>query len=175
MVWVTYYLALHPDEQKSLHEEAVSVAECVHNNTCSTLEAVQNAALTDSFVREVLRYKEDSVNVARWSIREVELAGYRIPKGIPRQAPLRVYDGANDEGLGTALFPVTYLSNRSSELIPDPDRFDATRWVGSNKSAATTGSDYLAFGLGRWSCPGRFLAVLGRLTHDHAVLLLSNR
>lgn len=35
------------------------------------------------------------------------------------------------------------------------------RWVGTRKSAATVGPGYLAFGLGRWACPGRFLAVNG--------------
>ena len=71
---------------------------------------------------------------------------------------------ASEAVFSLAVFPkwVTLCFIQNGPEIPDPDRFDATRWIGSNKSAATTGPDYLAFGLGRWSCPGRFLAVLGK-------------
>jgi hypothetical protein len=45
----------------------------------------------------------------------------------------------------------------------------ATRWVSSGKSAGTVGPGYLAFGLGRWSCPGRFLAVMGEAPSEYMV------
>ncbi|KAJ5701120.1 cytochrome P450 [Penicillium malachiteum] len=102
---------------------------------------MQEAAIADSFIREVLRMKGDSVNLVRATIRDVELGGYHIPKG-------------------SILLPVTYLSYRSPDFASEPEKFDADRWIGSGKSAATTGPGYLAFGLGRWSCPGRNLAVL---------------
>lgn len=57
---------------------------------------------------------------------------------------------------------MTHLSYRSPDFTEDPDEFDETRWVGTRKSAATVGPGYLAFGLGRWACPGRFLAVNGK-------------
>lgn len=59
------------------------------------------------------------------------------------------------------MFPVTHLSYRSPEFVNEPDKFNGDRWVGSGKSAAMTGPGYLAFGLGRWACPGRLLAVTG--------------
>lgn len=59
------------------------------------------------------------------------------------------------------MFPVTHLSYRSPEFVNQPNEFNGERWVGSGKSAAMTGPGYLAFGLGRWACPGRLLAVMG--------------
>lgn len=56
---------------------------------------------------------------------------------------------------------MTYQSYRSTEYLSDPDEFDAKRWIGTGKAANTTGPGYLAFGIGRWACPGRFLAVMG--------------
>ncbi|CRK24704.1 hypothetical protein BN1708_003845 [Verticillium longisporum] len=142
IVWVTYFLAIHPDCQKSIRDEAESLVRSEMSGSGSEYKALQDATLVDSFVREVLRMKGDTVNAVRVAVRDVELAGHRIPKGTP-------------------VFPVTYLSNRSPALIADPDKFDAKRWIGTGKSATTAGQDYLAFGLGRWSCPGRFLAVMG--------------
>ncbi|KAB8212158.1 cytochrome P450 [Aspergillus parasiticus] len=41
----------------------------------------------------------------------------------------------------------------------DPKRFDGMRWVEKQKAASTKDLRHLSFGLGRWACPGRFLAV----------------
>lgn len=43
---------------------------------------MQEATVADSFIREVLRMKGDSVNLVRAAIRDVELGAYLIPKGI---------------------------------------------------------------------------------------------
>ena len=45
------------------------------------LRTMQEASIVDSFIREVLRMKGDSVNLVRATIRDVELGGYVIPKG----------------------------------------------------------------------------------------------
>lgn len=42
---------------------------------------LKNAAVVDSFIREVLRMKNDSVNLVRSTIRDVEMGGYIVPKG----------------------------------------------------------------------------------------------
>lgn len=63
--------------------------------------------------------------------------------------------------IGSLVFPVTHLSYRSPEFVTDPEVFNGERWIGSGKTAAMTGPGYLAFGLGRWACPGRILAVTG--------------
>lgn len=62
---------------------------------------------------------------------------------------------------------MTYQSYRSTEYLSNPDEFDAKRWIEIRKSASTTGPGYLAFGIGRWACPGRFLAVMGMTFQNH--------
>ncbi|KAF3220425.1 hypothetical protein TWF106_006751 [Orbilia oligospora] len=142
MVWATFFLAVHLESQVEIREELIKITE---QHYCSHLRGpvpdVKKALRTDSFIREVLRMKGDTVNVVRASVRDVDLGGYLIPKG-------------------SLVFPVTRLSYRSPRYTENPDKFDANRWVGSGKTAATTGLGYLAFGYGKWACPGRFLAVL---------------
>ena len=99
MVWVTYYLALRPDCQAALRDEINSLSDSTNNEYNASkigyLE-LRKAALADSFIREVLRMKGDSVNVVRSSIRDVELGGYTIPKGI-HQGPRRLILASADK------------------------------------------------------------------------------
>ncbi|KAG6834458.1 hypothetical protein H0H93_009498, partial [Arthromyces matolae] len=41
----------------------------------------------------------------------------------------------------------------------DAKIFVSDRWVGTDKAAASISTGYWPFGLGRFACPGRFLAV----------------
>ncbi|KAF3230200.1 hypothetical protein TWF191_010898 [Orbilia oligospora] len=140
MVWATFFLAVHLESQVEIREELIKITE---QHYCSQLRGpvpdVKKALRTDSFIREVLRMKGDTVNVVRASVRDVDLGGYLIPKGAS---------------------PTPYRCLGSPRYTENPDKFDANRWVGSGKTAATTGLGYLAFGYGKWACPGRFLAVL---------------
>ncbi|OQD74254.1 hypothetical protein PENDEC_c011G02709 [Penicillium decumbens] len=144
MIWVTFNLALRPDSQDYLHDEISSIftsRDPSYSKHIIDAKTMQDAVKTDSFIREVLRMKGDLVNLVRAPVRDIELGGYIIPKG-------------------SLVFPVTHLSYRSPEFVTKPEEFDGGRWIGSGKSAAMTGPGYLAFGLGRWACPGRLLAVM---------------
>jgi cytochrome P450 len=85
MVWVTYYLTLRPHSQDSLRGEINKIVGYTDKEDSTSVldySDLQKAVLTDSFFREVLRMKGDSVNVVRSSVRDVELGGYTIPKGL---------------------------------------------------------------------------------------------
>ena len=60
------------------------------------------------------------------------------------------------------MFPLATLTHMSTSYHgPDAEEFDGLRWVESGKGAATINQTYFPFGLGRWACPGRVLAVSG--------------
>lgn len=89
MIWVTYHLALHPEYQNYLRDEASSIVnsgEMNYSNPIVDVQTIQNAVKTDSFIREVLRMKGDLVNLVRAPVRDIELGGYIVPKGVNRQA-----------------------------------------------------------------------------------------
>lgn len=83
MTWVTFYLALHPDSQESIREEVTSITGHKDGKRSTGIDYwdLKNAAVVDSFIREVLRMKNDSVNLVRSTIKDVEMGGYIIPKG----------------------------------------------------------------------------------------------
>ncbi|KAM5436428.1 hypothetical protein MferCBS31731_005919 [Microsporum ferrugineum] len=161
IIWITYYLALHPESQKAIHSEISSIMSSQEGTTFDSSDMAK-AVVTDSFIREVLRMKGDTINVARLTVKEVEMAGYRIPKGMFTALVSGSITGyiSNKRSPGFLIFPVAYLSNRSPEFLEDPNEFKPMRWLGTGKSAATAGPGYMAFGLGRWSCPGRFLGIM---------------
>ncbi|KAH6629976.1 cytochrome P450 [Chaetomium sp. MPI-SDFR-AT-0129] len=137
MIWVTFFLAQYPDCQEAIRKECSSIAQ---GGGAFKQEGLQSAVLTDSFIREAMRLKGDSVNAVRQCVKTVELDGITVPKG-------------------SLVFPFTYQCYRDPDLLANPTDFIPRRWVGTGKSAASTGLEYPAFGYGRWACPGRFLAI----------------
>jgi cytochrome P450 len=93
-------------------------------------EVDNNPGLIPDFIEETLRWDSPVHLASREVLRDVELHGYRIPKG-----DLALFS------LGSA--------NRDERRFADPDRFDLHR---SNKS------DHVSFGLGEHFCLGSHLA-----------------
>lgn len=63
------------------------------------------------------------------------------------------------------MYPNAFLAHmNAAEVGAKPEVFDDTRGLMAGKPAAMGGAGHLAFGLGRWICPGRLLAVSGELT-----------
>lgn len=78
-VWITFFLAQRPESQQRLRVELEAMRESFR--ATETAPSLQDAPLTDSFVREVLRMKPDSVNTVRMAAKDVEVGQYIIPKG----------------------------------------------------------------------------------------------
>ena len=93
-------------------------------------EVEANPELLPAFIEETLRWDSAVQLVSREVTRDVDLHGYRIPKG-----DLAAFS------IGSA--------NRDESHFEDPDRFDLHR---SNKS------DHVSFGLGEHFCIGSHLA-----------------
>ncbi|KAK1143043.1 hypothetical protein N8T08_007107 [Aspergillus melleus] len=136
MTYVVFELARHPECQESI------VLADLSSSSPLTVDSLRDAIHAESFIREVLRMKGEAITTVRSPRHDLELAGYSIPKG-------------------SLLQPMVYPSNRSPEYTTNPDTFDGMRWTQNRKLATTTGPGHLSFGLGRWACPGRFLAVAG--------------
>lgn len=164
MVWVLCELALRPEYKSAVMEEirgAVSSETGELNH-----EYVKNAVQTDSFIREVMRTKGDTFSVTRITTRDVKLGQYIIPKGEPL---LRLQWPQASTLLtpepGFAVYPNAYLAHtNAAEVGEAPEKFDGKRGLKAGKPAAMAGAGHLAFGLGRWVCPGRLLAIAGKLT-----------
>lgn len=82
-MWVIYELATRPEDMNALREELYSCAttDPITGELRISYNALQEASLLDSFIREVLRTKGDTLSACRKTTKEVVLAGKVIPKG----------------------------------------------------------------------------------------------
>ncbi|EGN93828.1 hypothetical protein SERLA73DRAFT_163251 [Serpula lacrymans var. lacrymans S7.3] len=143
-VWVLFELAIRPEYLVKIREELHSMTDPITNNldAANANEALKKSIWLDCFIREVMRTKGDTLSSCRMTTQDVTLAGYTVPKG-------------------NLVFPLTSLSHENPVYHgPDAHVFRPERWHGQETSLAVTGSiSYHPFGLGRWACPGRVLAV----------------
>ncbi|KAF5341358.1 hypothetical protein D9758_016811 [Tetrapyrgos nigripes] len=140
IVWVLFELAKQPQFLETFRKEVADQID-EDGDLCLNYAALKDARHLDSFIREVMRTKGDTLLTARLTTADVPLAGYIIPKGS-FVTPLATRSHMNEE----------YHGKNAKEFIGD-------RWVGMEKPAVMVSNSYFPWGLGRWACPGRFLAV----------------
>ncbi|KAJ7083407.1 cytochrome P450 [Mycena belliarum] len=143
VVWVVFELSTRPEYLQKLREEVHSNVDPVTNSLdpSNIGEAVQKAIWLDSFIREVMRTKGDTLSTCRLTTSDIPLGGYTIPKGH-------------------LVFPLATLVHLNPAHHPDPTVFRPERWHGPDaRPAVMSSTSYIPFGLGRWSCPGKLLAV----------------
>ncbi|KAI8144164.1 cytochrome P450 [Fennellomyces sp. T-0311] len=133
-------LACRPQLMNELRDEIAKLDE-------RTPESINSIALLDSFLREVLRYDIDNLGLHHMALQDLVLStGQVIPKGS-------LIVVASDE------------AHRDPALaLPSEkplDEFDPYRFMNlsEDKSSSTIGLDFVSFGLGAHSCPGRYFAV----------------
>lgn len=61
--------------------------------------------------------------------------------------------------VGANLQVILFTQHENGDLFDDPLTFDSERALRASKPAHMASENYLTFGLSRWACPGRFLAV----------------
>lgn len=143
IVWVVFELAVHPENIAVLREELNDVLEVDTESGKPTLtySSLRKAERLDSFIREVMRTKGDTVSTMRLTMCDAAIGGYVIPKG-------------------QLVWPLATLSHRNPKYHGDnAEEFVSDRWVGRGKPAVMVSATYWPFGLGRFACPGRALAV----------------
>ncbi len=80
IVWVLFELAKRPEFVKDIRAEVV--LETGDNGTHSlTYASLRNAERLDSFIREVMRTKGDTLSTVRQTVVDTRLGGYTIPRG----------------------------------------------------------------------------------------------
>ncbi|KAF5862138.1 hypothetical protein ETB97_012123 [Aspergillus alliaceus] len=104
--------------------------------------------MLDSFIREVLRTKGDCWGPVRQTTGPVRIGPYVLPKDAMCIVLIsRAHQHPDNYGsVGTV--------------------FDGFQWEKKGRPAMQGSADFLTFGLGRWACPGRQLAI-----HEIKILL----
>lgn len=106
-----------------------------------TVESLKHLTLLDSFIRETMRTKSDTFAPVRYTTCDVRVGKYIIPKNS-LCAPY-----------------VKRAHEHPANYGPDGTRFDGFQWHQKGRPAVQGNHDFISFGLGRWACPGRHLAI----------------
>ncbi|KAI8576306.1 hypothetical protein K450DRAFT_257626 [Umbelopsis ramanniana AG] len=137
-------LSDRPDIQDLLRKE---INETIEEHGELTPELTVKMPIMDSFLRESLRIQSDYVGFRHKAMKDTVLqGGLTIPKGAT--VGLSVYDAHLDteiQDIGPNNIPLSEI---------DPLRFVGQR----SKKSTSVGTDFLIFGVGAHSCPGRYLA-----------------
>lgn len=106
-----------------------------------TVKKLSEMTLMDSFIREVLRTKGDSWGPVRQTTQPVRVGPYVLPKGA-------------------MCIVLISRAHQHPDNYGDQGRvFDGFQWQQKQRPAVQGNPEFLTFGLGRWACPGRHLAI----------------
>lgn len=130
LAWALYWI----DRDERLRQDLVAEV----TGTSGDGSVAEDFPLLEATCRETLRLTPPAI-----------LAGNRVV-----QSPTELLGRELAEG--SRVTPCIYLAHRNPDLYPDPDRFDATRFLG----ARPNGQTYLPFGGGTRRCLGADLAQL---------------
>ncbi|KAJ5520429.1 hypothetical protein N7463_000882 [Penicillium fimorum] len=113
-----------------------------------TVKKLSQLTLLDSFIRETLRTKGDSWGPIRQTTQPVRVGPYVLPKGA------------------VCLVLIARAHQHPDNYGTEGAVFDGFQWSEKGRAAVQGSPDFLTFGLGRWACPGRQLAI-----HEIKILL----
>ncbi|KAJ7902360.1 cytochrome P450, partial [Mycena leptocephala] len=137
--WVMYELARRPEYLQPIRDELMKISG--NGDLPLTSASLKAATLLDLFIREVLRLKGDTLSQIRRTTCDAPLGKYIIPQG-------------------QLVIPLATTVHKDFDVYGDSaSTFDGFRWVQQEKPAVMIGPSYIPFGLGRFACPGRGLAI----------------
>lgn len=108
---------------------------------CLDVKKLAQLTLLDSFIREVLRTKGDSWGPVRQTTQPVRVGPYVLPKNA------------------LCMVLIARAHQHPDNYGTEGTVFNGFQWAEKGRPAVQGSPDFLTFGLGRWACPGRQLAI----------------
>jgi len=142
LTYALYLLATHPREQDALAAEL----EGVLAGRRPEVGDLERLKLTEAVLLEAMRLYPPVWGIGRQALVDVEIGGYRIPRG-------------------SSLFMSQWVVHRDPALFEDPESFRPTRWTSGAQSLPRFA--YFPFGGGPRICIGNRFAMM------EAVLILA--
>ncbi|MGH9544182.1 MAG: cytochrome P450 [Terriglobales bacterium] len=134
--WTWYLLSQHPDAEQKLRQELNQVL----GGRAPQPEDLARLTFTDRVVKESMRLYPPAWSLARTTVRETELAGYRIPVGA-----------------NVVMSP--WILHRDPRFFERPEQFNPDRWTGDAVQRLPRFA-YFPFGGGPRLCIGAAFAMM---------------
>ena len=151
--WTWHLLGQHPEAEQKLHSEL----DRVLGGRVPTFADLSALPYTEAVIKESMRLYPPAWSLARTVIADVELAGYKVPKG-------------------SNIVMSQWIMHRHPAYFSDPDTFIHDRWLG-DKLRKLPRFVYFPFGGGPRQCIGAafaqmeatiLLATIAQRFHFHA-------
>ncbi|CAL9081002.1 unnamed protein product [Musa textilis] len=139
LTWTTVLLAMHPEWQERARAEVLRVCGARDLPTRDHLGKLKTLGM---ILNETLRLYPPAVATIRRAKAEVELGGYRIPRGTE------------------LLIPIMAVHHDARLWGPDVTQFNPARFADGASRAARHPTAFIPFGLGPRMCIGQNLALL---------------
>lgn len=145
--WVLIKLAQKQDEYlPAIREEWESILRSddsgdSHQQGQLSVKRLNQLTLLDSFIREVLRTKGDAWGPVRQTTKPVRIGPHVLPKDA------------------MCLVLISRAHRHPDNYGSQGAVFDGFQWQKKGRPAVQGNAEFLTFGLGRWACPGRQLAI----------------
>ncbi|XP_010536060.1 PREDICTED: abscisic acid 8'-hydroxylase 1-like [Tarenaya hassleriana] len=136
LTWILKYLAENPTVLEAVTEEQMAITEGKEGKSGLAWEDTKKMPITSAVIQETLRVASILSFTFREAVEDVEYEGYLIPKGWK-------------------VLPLFRNIHHNSQIFPDPEKFDPSRF-----KVATKPNAFMPFGNGTHSCPGNELAKL---------------
>ncbi|KAL1917626.1 uncharacterized protein VTP21DRAFT_4019 [Calcarisporiella thermophila] len=117
-----------------------------------TVESLKSMVKLDSYIRECLRKSNSTLGLAHKVLKDTKL-----PNGMSVDKGAHIYIN----------YISTHWTNENDEY---DEEFRPFRFTGKSKTAVRPATDYLIFGFGKHTCPGRFFAI-NEIKYITAILL----
>jgi cytochrome P450 len=134
--WTWYLLARHPEVLARVRQEVDSVL----GGRPPTFEDLPNLRYSLQVIKESLRLYPVIFMLARAPTKDLEIGGYRLPKGQ------------------MVLMP-PYIIHRDATFFPEPERFDPERFTPEREKQLPRYA-YFPFGAGPHTCIGNHFAMM---------------
>ncbi|GAC1360936.1 MAG: cytochrome P450 [Ktedonobacteraceae bacterium] len=134
--WTWYLLCQHPEWYRQVQQE---VDRVLQGRTPTSADLVQLPYCLQVF-KEAMRLYPPAYVTARQALRDIEIDGYRVPKGWL-----------------VVLSP--YTLHRREDSFPEPETFDPERFAPEREKQLPRYA-YLPFGAGPRICIGRYFAMM---------------
>lgn len=138
LAWMIYLLHRHP---AALERAQCEVRALAGDVALLTPETIASLDYLDACAHETMRLKPVAPFQVIEALRDTELKGIRVPKGMGVWCLMR----------GDSV---------SEQYVPNPHTFEPERWLDQRGGVASAKRVSMPFGAGPRICPGRYLALL---------------
>jgi cytochrome P450 len=134
--WSWYLLATHPEAERKFHNEIDELLQ----GRLPTVADMPKLTYTEMIAKEAMRLYPPAYAVGREALEEVEIGGFRVPKG-------------------SQVFAFQWVTHRDGRYFDNPDSFDPERWT-ADRTERLPKYAYFPFGGGPRQCIGNYFAMM---------------